>query len=179
MPQNKEWNLGNDDEEPMREVASKRDWFTKPKQPQELIDPDWNVGKTHQQGPTQSWLITLAATADKPSKTFDDLISTPIDFSVVEGDFPRLCINDIEDMLIHVVQNRLTNLSGGDVSEFSIALRMFTRSMVIQKRVEDLQLGVESYQKKINVTKPEITRLGIWKKDPYTPYTNPKGFNFK
>ncbi|GKB55825.1 hypothetical protein Tco_0957853 [Tanacetum coccineum] len=73
-------NMGNDDEEPMREVASKRDWFTKPKQPQEPTDPDWNVSKTPQQGPTQSWLMTLATTTDKPSKTFDELMSTPIDF---------------------------------------------------------------------------------------------------
>nr|GFA86172.1 hypothetical protein [Tanacetum cinerariifolium] len=51
MPQDQEENLGNDDEDPKRKVASKRDWFTKPKQPQELTDPDWNVGKTPQQGP--------------------------------------------------------------------------------------------------------------------------------
>ncbi|GJS68544.1 hypothetical protein Tco_0683109 [Tanacetum coccineum] len=81
MPQDQEENLGNDDEEPKRKVASKRDWFTKPKQPQEPTDPDWNVGKTPQQGPTQSWLMTLASSADKPSKTFDELMSTPIDFS--------------------------------------------------------------------------------------------------
>nr|GEV42281.1 integrase, catalytic region, zinc finger, CCHC-type, peptidase aspartic, catalytic [Tanacetum cinerariifolium] len=81
MPHNQERNLGNDDEEPMREVASKRNWFTKPKQPQEPTDPDWNVGKTPQQGPTQSWLMALAATDDKPSKTFDEFMSTPIDFS--------------------------------------------------------------------------------------------------
>ncbi|GJX27542.1 hypothetical protein Tco_0233838 [Tanacetum coccineum] len=87
-----------------------------------------------------------------------------------EGDFPRLRINEIEDMLILVVQNRLTNLSGDDVFNFAIALRMFTKSMVIQKRVEDLQLGVKSYQKKINVTKPETTRPDIKKRDPYTPY---------
>ncbi|GJT56330.1 retrovirus-related pol polyprotein from transposon TNT 1-94 [Tanacetum coccineum] len=62
-----------------------------------------------------------------------------------EGDFPRLRINDIEDMLLLVVQNRLTNLSGDDVADFAIALRMFTRSLVIQKRVKDLQLGVESF----------------------------------
>ncbi|GJX94623.1 hypothetical protein Tco_0349209 [Tanacetum coccineum] len=55
-----------------------------------------------------------------------------------EGDFPQLCINDIEDMLILFVQNRLTNLSSDDVSDFAIALRMFTRSIVILKRVEDL-----------------------------------------
>ncbi|GJX58164.1 ribonuclease H-like domain-containing protein [Tanacetum coccineum] len=66
--------------------------------------------------------------------------------------------------------NQLTNLSGDDVSDFAIALRIFTRSLVIQKRVEDLQLGVESYQKKINVTKPETTKSDIRKRDPYTPY---------
>nr|GEW28206.1 hypothetical protein [Tanacetum cinerariifolium] len=49
--------------------------------PQELADPDWNDGKTPQQGPTQSWLMTLASSDVKPSKTFDKLISTPIDFS--------------------------------------------------------------------------------------------------
>ncbi|GJY47487.1 hypothetical protein Tco_0436550 [Tanacetum coccineum] len=94
-------------------------------------------------------------------------------YTFKEGDFPRLRLNGIEDMPILIVQNRLANLLGNDVSEFAIALRMFTRSMVIQKRVEDLQLGVESYQKKINVTKPETTRPGIRNKDPYTPYQDP------
>ncbi|GJS71378.1 hypothetical protein Tco_0704219 [Tanacetum coccineum] len=55
-----------------------------------------------------------------------------------ECDFPRLRINYIEDMLLLVVQNRLTKLSRDDVFDFAIALRMFTRSLVIQKRVEDL-----------------------------------------
>ncbi|GJX85600.1 hypothetical protein Tco_0336374 [Tanacetum coccineum] len=97
-------------------------------------------------------------------------------YTFKEGNFPRLHINDIEDMLLLVVQNRLTNLSGDDVSDFAIALRMFTRSMVIQKRVKDLQLGVKSYQKKINVTKPETTKPDIRKRDPYTPYQDPQGF---
>ncbi|GJX88209.1 hypothetical protein Tco_0340223 [Tanacetum coccineum] len=73
-----------------------------------------------------------------------------------EGDFPRLWINDIEDMLLLVVQNWLKNLSGDDVADFAIALRMFTRSLVIQK--------------------PETTRPGLKKRQPYTPYKNPQGF---
>ncbi|GKF23165.1 hypothetical protein Tco_0075487 [Tanacetum coccineum] len=81
MPQDKEENPGNDDVEPKEKVASKRDWFTKPTQPQEPTDPDWNVVKTPQQGQNQSWLMTLASYAEKPSKTFDELMSTPIDFS--------------------------------------------------------------------------------------------------
>ncbi|GKC55035.1 hypothetical protein Tco_1077780 [Tanacetum coccineum] len=43
-------------------------------------------------------------------------------------------------------------------------------------RVEDLQLGVESYQKKINVTKPETNRPDIKKRDPCIPYQDPQGF---
>ncbi|GKG34575.1 hypothetical protein Tco_0437271, partial [Tanacetum coccineum] len=53
---------------------------------------------------------------------------------------------------------------------------MFTRSLVIQKRVKDLQLRVESYQKKINVTKPGTTRPDLRKRHPYTPYKDPQGF---
>nr|GFA16092.1 hypothetical protein [Tanacetum cinerariifolium] len=81
MPHDQEENPCNDDEEPKEKVASKRDWFTKPTQPQEPTDPDWNVGKTPQQGQNQSWLMTLASSAEKPSKTFDELMSTTIDFS--------------------------------------------------------------------------------------------------
>ncbi|GJY30072.1 hypothetical protein Tco_0413567 [Tanacetum coccineum] len=44
---------------------------------------------------------------------------------------------------------------------FNVSLRMFTRSGVIQRRVEDLQLGVESYQKKLNLTKPDTYRSNL------------------
>nr|GEV73043.1 hypothetical protein [Tanacetum cinerariifolium] len=82
MPQDQEENLGNDDDEPRKESASKRDWFTKPIRPQEPTDPDWNVGKTPQKGPTHNWLMTLTASpsSDKSLKSFDELMSTPIDF---------------------------------------------------------------------------------------------------
>ncbi|GJW75911.1 hypothetical protein Tco_0135281 [Tanacetum coccineum] len=73
-------------------------------------------------------------------------------------------------------KNWLTNLSGDDVADFAITLRMFTRSLVIQKRVEDLQLRVKSYQKQINVTKPDTTRPDIRKRHSYTPYKDPQGF---
>ncbi|GJZ58779.1 hypothetical protein Tco_0614595 [Tanacetum coccineum] len=49
MPQDQEENPGNDNEEPKENVASKRDWFTKPTQPQDLTDPDWNISNLTQQ----------------------------------------------------------------------------------------------------------------------------------
>ncbi|GJZ40995.1 hypothetical protein Tco_0587881 [Tanacetum coccineum] len=58
-------------------------------------------------------------------------------------------------MLLLLVQGKLTNLNVEECIAFNVSLRMFTRSVVIQRRVEDLQLGVESYQKKLNLTKPD------------------------
>ncbi|GKE15635.1 hypothetical protein Tco_1423212 [Tanacetum coccineum] len=58
-----------------------------------------------------------------------------------EGDFVDLNLNDIEDMLILDVQHKLFHLNDSDIVDFIVALRIFTRSLVIKRRVEDLQLG--------------------------------------
>ncbi|GJU49710.1 hypothetical protein Tco_1219265 [Tanacetum coccineum] len=96
-------------------------------------------------------------------------------YTFMEGDFPRLHLNDIEDMLLLVVQNRLFNLDGEVIVHLAAALRMFTTRIVIQKRVEDLQLGVESYQKKLNISRPLTHKADITDIEPYTAYFNPQG----
>ncbi|GKE13724.1 hypothetical protein Tco_1421301, partial [Tanacetum coccineum] len=60
-----------------------------------------------------------------------------------EGNFVNLHLNDIEDMLLLVVQHKLFQLDGSDIVDLAVALRMFTRSLIIKRRVEDVQLGVE------------------------------------
>ncbi|GJX45668.1 hypothetical protein Tco_0262344 [Tanacetum coccineum] len=60
-----------------------------------------------------------------------------------EGDFVDLHLNDIEDMLLLAVQNKLFHLDRSVIVDFIVALRMFTRSLILKRRVEDLQLGVE------------------------------------
>ncbi|GKD75483.1 hypothetical protein Tco_1333765 [Tanacetum coccineum] len=59
-------------------------------------------------------------------------------YTFKEGDFNRLRIQDIEDMLLLLVQGKLTNLTVEECLAFNVFLRMFTRSVVIQRRVEDL-----------------------------------------
>ncbi|GJT32380.1 hypothetical protein Tco_0922799 [Tanacetum coccineum] len=59
-----------------------------------------------------------------------------------EGDFVNLHLNDIEDMLLLVVQCKLFYLNGEVIVDLAVALHMFTRSLIIKKRVEDVQLGV-------------------------------------
>nr|GEY73988.1 hypothetical protein [Tanacetum cinerariifolium] len=55
-----------------------------------------------------------------------------------EGDYKRLCIRGIEDMLLLLVQGKLTNLMVEERFAFNVSLRMFTRSIVIQRHMKDL-----------------------------------------
>nr|GFA99952.1 hypothetical protein [Tanacetum cinerariifolium] len=96
-----------------------------------------------------------------------------------EGDFKRLRLQDIEDMLLLLVQGKLSNLTVEERLAFNVSLRMFTRSIVIQRRVEDLQLGVESYQKKLNLTRPDTYRSDLKRRKAYTAYSNPRGFIYQ
>ncbi|GJV77227.1 hypothetical protein Tco_1508811 [Tanacetum coccineum] len=97
-------------------------------------------------------------------------------YTFKEGDFNRLRIQDIEDMLLLLIQGKLTNLTVEERLAFNVSLRIFTRSIVIQRRLEDLQLGVESYQKKLNLTKPDTYRSDRKQREAYTAYSNPRGF---
>nr|GFB93716.1 hypothetical protein [Tanacetum cinerariifolium] len=51
-----------------------------------------------------------------------------------EGDFKRLLLQDIEDMLLLLVQGKLSNLTVEERLAFNVPLRMFTRSIVIQRK---------------------------------------------
>nr|GEY11726.1 hypothetical protein [Tanacetum cinerariifolium] len=52
-------------------------------------------------------------------------------------------------------------------------------SIVIQRRVEDLQLGVKSYLKRLNLTKPDTYRPDLNRREAYTAYSNPRGFIYQ
>ncbi|GKA71984.1 hypothetical protein Tco_0778200 [Tanacetum coccineum] len=262
-------------------------WFTQPPRPP-TPDPEWNKGKSIEDGPEQTWFNDLVS-AKKDPLTFEKLMATPIDFSKfamnhlkldkitkaylvgpvykllketckssieleynmeecykdlsdqldwtnpegdrcpydlstplpLKGHPSHLTIaakhffnNDLEylkstilerkyttsitktmqqvnvavdklhgygylkeivDMLLLVVQHKLFHLDGDAIIDLAILLRMFTRSLVIKKRVEDVQLGVESYQKKLNNTKPQRDFPTIFAKEPYTPSFDPQG----
>nr|GEZ06224.1 hypothetical protein [Tanacetum cinerariifolium] len=96
-----------------------------------------------------------------------------------EGDLKRLRLQDIEDMLLLLVQGKLSNLTVEERFAFNVSLRMFTMSIVIKRRVEDLQLGVESYQKRLNLTKPDTYRPDLKRREAYTAHSNPRGFIYQ
>nr|GEV30706.1 hypothetical protein [Tanacetum cinerariifolium] len=92
-----------------------------------------------------------------------------------------ISITDLKIMEWHNYKHlgKLSNLTVEELFAFNVSLRMFTRSIVIQRRVEDLQLGVESYQKRLNLTKPNTYRSDLKRREAYTAYSNPKGFIYQ
>nr|GFA67352.1 hypothetical protein [Tanacetum cinerariifolium] len=126
-------------------------------------DRDWNKTLPAVQGSTQTWISDLQKQADSRS-SINELLDTPLDFS-----------NFIMNRL-RVDTLKLTNLKIEERFAFNVSLRMFTKIIVIQQRVEDLQLGVESYQKNLNLTKLDTYRSDLKCKEAYTAYSNSRGF---
>ncbi|GKB63590.1 hypothetical protein Tco_0919776 [Tanacetum coccineum] len=85
----------------------------------------------------------------------------------------------VQPYVLRLCKEKVTNLEALKTYCFNVSLRMFTRRIVIQRRVEDLQLGVESYQKKLNLTKPDTYRSNLRRQDAYTPYSDPRGFIYE
>nr|GFA60582.1 hypothetical protein [Tanacetum cinerariifolium] len=119
-----------------------------------------------------------SAQEEEPMHTTKDL-KEPAHQEFDIGDYNRLRIQDIKEMLLLLVQGKLTILTVDERLAFNVSLRMFMRSIVIQRHVEDLQLGVESYQKKINLTKPDTYISDLKRKEAYTAYSNPRGFIYQ
>nr|GEU37064.1 hypothetical protein [Tanacetum cinerariifolium] len=152
-------------EEVYKATTDQLDWFNPEGQqyPHNLLQPlpliPDNQGRRHDYKHLD-WILV---------RRDDDQI-----YKFKEGDFKRLRLQDIKDMLLLLVQGKLSNLTVEQRLAFSVTLRMFTRSIVIKRRVEDLQLGVESYQKTSSNTpmttgSPNLVRLtshqrNIWRR---------------
>nr|GEU63970.1 hypothetical protein [Tanacetum cinerariifolium] len=67
------------------------------------------------------------------------------EFSYV--DLPRLSLNDVEDMYLLQVQDKLNHLPLEFVKDFNNVLLLFIRRVVIQNRVEDIQIGLSEVKK--------------------------------
>nr|GEY65815.1 hypothetical protein [Tanacetum cinerariifolium] len=159
-----------------------------PHPPRKPLTPNRNWNKTLPaiQGSAQTWIIELAKQADSHS-SFNELLDTPIDFSkfIMNRLGPLPLIPDNRGRRVipfaHFINNDLEYLRGGASS------RKYTTSVTNkggrlranQRRVEDLQLGVESYQNRLNLTKPDTYRFDLKRREAYTAYSNPRGFIYQ
>nr|GEV51033.1 hypothetical protein [Tanacetum cinerariifolium] len=100
-------------------------------------------------------------------------------YTFKEGDYKRLRLQDIEYMLLILVQGKLTNLTIEERLALNVSLQMFTRSIVIQRHVEDIQLGVKSCQKNLNLTRLDTYKSDLKRLPTYSVYPNPRGFIYQ
>ncbi|GJY71690.1 hypothetical protein Tco_0475393 [Tanacetum coccineum] len=90
-------------------------------------------------------------------------------YSFSEADFKYLNKNDIED-LYYLCRNKKVNYRE---TKLMNSLITFIRSRVIWERVHDFQLGIESYQIKVNLTAPTLTFPGIEAHESYSIVDKP------
>ncbi|GJY97327.1 hypothetical protein Tco_0514237, partial [Tanacetum coccineum] len=152
-PAHQEFDTGFTKDQPVDETTQHLDWFQKPTKPP-TPDCDWNKTLPAKHGLVQPWISTLAQNED-PRESFNELMDTPLDFSAFvlnrlkvdtltpelfagptyklmkEGDYNRLHLQDIEDMLLLLVQGKLINLNVEERLALGVSLRTFTRSVVL------------------------------------------------
>ncbi|GJY18353.1 hypothetical protein Tco_0389844 [Tanacetum coccineum] len=76
------------------------------------------------------------------------------EYTIVENDFKDLYPSDFEDLYLLNLQGHLNHLPPKDRKILSSAVNLWIRNLVIRQWVEDFQLGIESYQTQLNLTKP-------------------------
>ncbi|GJR06674.1 putative reverse transcriptase domain-containing protein [Tanacetum coccineum] len=174
---------GVQDEQAEEEVQHPSDWFQKPTR---LPSPDhaWNTSVPAVHESVQPWLSNLAQ--QDPRESFDELTDSTFDFSAfvlnrlnVQTLTPELLAGPTFELMKGTCKS-LTELEYFCEEVYKATtkkLDWINPEVVIQRRVEDLQLGVESYQKKLNLTKPDTYRSNLRRQDAYTPYSDPRGFS--
>nr|GEW97360.1 hypothetical protein [Tanacetum cinerariifolium] len=129
------------------------------KEPESASDPKEKAtrttGKSKQGSKSRQMSVRESATTEKPIQTTHEITVHRDDeklYKFKEGDFKRLRIQDIEDMLLLLVQGKLTNL-------------------MVKERF--------AFNKKLNLTRPDTYRSDLKRKEAYTAYSNPRGFIYQ
>ncbi|GKB09955.1 hypothetical protein Tco_0843878 [Tanacetum coccineum] len=87
--------------------------------------------------------------------------------NLTEKDFKNLHPNDFEDLFLLNIQEKLNHLPKTDKTSLHTTVNMWIRNLVIRNRVGDLQLGIESYQTKINLECPNWDTADYYFKKTY------------
>nr|GEW25881.1 hypothetical protein [Tanacetum cinerariifolium] len=87
---------------------------------------------------------------------------------ITERDFKYLYPSDFEDLYLLNLQGHLNHLPPKGKKILTTAVNQWTRHLVIRQRVEDFQLGIESYQTQLNLAKPRWDATGFEYKHDYT-----------
>nr|GEY39093.1 hypothetical protein [Tanacetum cinerariifolium] len=93
----------------------------------------------------------------------------------IEDRIPKRWSKDVHHYHFGALNDKLHHLPLEFVKDFNNALLMFIRRNLMKNMVEDIQLGVESYKRTLNLTKPTMCFEGIDQSIPFTMTTTHKG----
>ncbi|GJZ46251.1 hypothetical protein Tco_0593847 [Tanacetum coccineum] len=188
MPQDQRDDMGNTKDQPNVEAASKHDWFKKPERPL-TPDLDWNVGKQIDLRPPQTWINQIAK-AEKTPLTFDELMSTSINFSAYVMN--HIKIDNLTQQ--HLVGQTFNLLKGTCKSRVEHEYHFEECYKVVTDRLDWTNpeaISVKPCKEISSSTKivavaelprsicPFLSRSGISKLTPYTAYKNPQGITYQ
>nr|GEU53397.1 integrase, catalytic region, zinc finger, CCHC-type, peptidase aspartic, catalytic [Tanacetum cinerariifolium] len=123
-----------------------------PSHPKPLTpDRDWNITLPGVQGSTQTWISELEKQANTRSY-FNELLDTPLDFS-------------------NFIMNRL--------SVDTLTPELLAEPTYELMKGSYLQLGFKSYQKRLNLTKPDTYRSDLKRREAYTAHSKPRRFIYQ
>ncbi|GJT05189.1 hypothetical protein Tco_0839651 [Tanacetum coccineum] len=101
------------------------------------------------------------------------------EYKISEKDFKNLHPNDFEDLFLLNIQEKLNHLPKTDKTSLHTAVNMWIRNLVIRNRVGDLQLGIESYQTKVNLERPNWDAADYYFKEDYTIVPKPRAVVYR
>ncbi|GJS99808.1 hypothetical protein Tco_0820978 [Tanacetum coccineum] len=101
------------------------------------------------------------------------------EYTIAERDFKYLYHSDFEDLYLLNLQGHLDHLPPEDKKILTTAVNLWTKNLVIRQRIEDFQLGIESYQTQLNLTKPRWDAIGFEFKHNFTVIDSPRAVTFR
>nr|GFD37220.1 hypothetical protein [Tanacetum cinerariifolium] len=94
-------------------------------------------------------------------------------------DFKYLYPSDFEDLYLLNLQGHLNHLPLKEMKILTTRVNLWTRHLVIRQRVKDFQLGIESYQTQLNLTKPRWDATSFEYKHDYTVIDSSRAVTFR
>ncbi|GJU12512.1 hypothetical protein Tco_1134908 [Tanacetum coccineum] len=96
-----------------------------------------------------------------------------------EADRSPMRILNVNIFCSYSFQEKLNHLPKTDKTSLHTAVNMWIRNLVIRNRVGDLQLGIESYQTKINLKRPNWDAADYYFKEDYTIVPKPRAVVYR
>ncbi|GKB59377.1 hypothetical protein Tco_0915563 [Tanacetum coccineum] len=101
------------------------------------------------------------------------------EYKISKAEFKNLHLNDFENLYLLHLQGKLNHLYGIDKVHLYNAVNLWIQNIVFRHHMEDLQLGIKSYQTKLNLTQSNWDAYDFLLKENYTIVYKPRAIIYR